>query len=186
MTTAKQARNSHFQRGSAVYECRCCTRRTRSTGNGDNEHVLLCAECYDLASEENSLSDTGDFYASPARILEMIDTVAAKGGKVACWDHLKETALEKLPAATPAPAIGKPQAEVPANDAAATAKLTEMQTFAKTIQSPVNRATFVFLVGFATQFGIEALRAKVATPAFQHDLGANFKFVNAYLQKFGI
>jgi hypothetical protein len=45
-----------------VYACGCCKRLTRQTGRGDNEFTGLCAECYDLAGEENSLSDTGALY----------------------------------------------------------------------------------------------------------------------------
>ena len=84
--------NSHFARGSAVYGCRCCGRVTRSTGRGDNENVQLCAECFDLAGEENSLSDTGEFYASKAEVLRLIEAVAAKGGVASHWDHLKTAA----------------------------------------------------------------------------------------------
>ena len=83
---------SRFARGSAVYTCRCCGRNTRSTGRGDNEHAKLCAECYDLAGEENSLSDTGDFYASKAEVLRLIEAVTAKGGNAACWADLKRQA----------------------------------------------------------------------------------------------
>ena len=79
MTTAKQARNARFQRGSAMYSCRCCDRQTRSTGNGDNEHVRLCAECYDLAGEENHLSDNGTLYASPAEVRRLFTVLKEKG-----------------------------------------------------------------------------------------------------------
>lgn len=85
-----------FAKGSGVYACGCCGRRTRSTGRGDNEIVGNCAECYDLAGEENSLSDTGDFYDSPANVVAMIDTVAASGGNASVWADLKEKALAKL------------------------------------------------------------------------------------------
>jgi hypothetical protein len=87
--------NSQFARGSAVYACRSCGRNTRSTGRGDNEGVRLCAECYDLAGEENCLSDSGDLYQSPAFVLELIEAVASKGGDASPWDELKATALAK-------------------------------------------------------------------------------------------
>lgn len=83
---------SQFARGSAVYRCRCCNRKTRQTGRGDNDMVELCAECYDLAGEENSLSDTGEFYDSPQNILSMIADVEAKGGDASCWDEIKAKA----------------------------------------------------------------------------------------------
>lgn len=81
-----------FARGSAVYACRCCKRNTRATGRGDNEHILLCAECYDLGGEENHLSDNGKFYSSKEEILRLIADVAAKGGNASCWDELKAMA----------------------------------------------------------------------------------------------
>ena len=84
--------NSRFARGSAVYACRCCGRNTRSAGRGDNEHARLCAECFDLAGEENSLSDTGEFYDSIPNVLALIKAVQDKGGNAGVWNHLKEAA----------------------------------------------------------------------------------------------
>lgn len=52
-----QPNPSHFARGSGCYTCRCCGKRTRSTGRGDNEHQLVCAACYDLAGIENEHAD---------------------------------------------------------------------------------------------------------------------------------
>jgi hypothetical protein len=85
---------NRFAKGSAAYNCRACHRLTRSTGRGDNEHVLLCAECFDLGGEENHLSDTGEFYGSKAEVLAMIAYVESKGGDASCWDDLKAAALE--------------------------------------------------------------------------------------------
>ena len=87
-----------FARGSGVYNCRICERATRSTGRGDNEHVQLCAECFDLAGEENSISDTGDFYVHPKHVLEMIEYIASKGGKTAPWDDIKAKAMASITA----------------------------------------------------------------------------------------
>lgn len=86
---------SKFAKGSGAYKCECCGRLTRSTGRGDNENVGNCAECYDLAGEQNSLSDSGSFYESPARILEMIGIIVSKGGDASNWDDIKKIALEK-------------------------------------------------------------------------------------------
>lgn len=88
--------SSHFARGSAVYACRCCGRNTRSTGRGDNELIQLCAECFDLGGEENSLSDSGDLYGDAENVLAMISFVASKGGNVAGWAELKAFAESKL------------------------------------------------------------------------------------------
>lgn len=87
---------NRFIRGQSVYACRCCKRRTRQTGRGDNENVNLCAECFDLAGEENHLSDNGGFYSSPAEVLRLINEVADKGGNAACWDNLRRDAVAHL------------------------------------------------------------------------------------------
>jgi len=48
--------NSKFQRGSGVYECRCCGKRTRETGSGESGSGL-CADCFNDAGLENEHSD---------------------------------------------------------------------------------------------------------------------------------
>lgn len=53
----KEGSNSRFSRGSGCYTCRCCGRKTRATGNNDNEHIRLCVECYDIGGIENGISD---------------------------------------------------------------------------------------------------------------------------------
>ncbi len=94
MATFHQAQRRGFARGSfaQTYTCRCCKRTTRPTGTGDNDGVQLCVECYDLAGEENHLSDYGTFYGSPAEILATIAAVEAKGGDASCWAELKAKA----------------------------------------------------------------------------------------------
>lgn len=57
MTTAKQARHSHFQRGQGAFKCNNCGRSTRDTG--DNGQCHLCPECFELAGYENVLMDGG-------------------------------------------------------------------------------------------------------------------------------
>jgi len=49
--------NRRFQKGSGVYICEMCGKKTRSTGRGDNENLKLCAKCYDEMSEENAIAD---------------------------------------------------------------------------------------------------------------------------------
>jgi hypothetical protein len=58
-TAARKARNSQFQKGQSVYACRVCGRNTRQTGNGDNEHVELCEDCYEMAGLHNRVQDGG-------------------------------------------------------------------------------------------------------------------------------
>ena len=48
--------NNRFQKGSGVYICECCGKKTRETGLGES-HVELCAYCYEVAGWENSFSD---------------------------------------------------------------------------------------------------------------------------------
>lgn len=48
---------NRFERGSGCFTCRCCGRKTRSTGRGDNEHAELCAQCFDAAGSENNHLD---------------------------------------------------------------------------------------------------------------------------------
>lgn len=47
--------NRRFGRG-GLYVCRCCGRRTRETGHGE-ESCELCAPCYELGGLENQHSD---------------------------------------------------------------------------------------------------------------------------------
>jgi hypothetical protein len=70
-------RSDRFQRGGAgVYVCQSCKRNTRSTGRGDNENSQLCAQCYDLAGEVNSLSDDGHLYDVQGSRRAMAELVA--------------------------------------------------------------------------------------------------------------
>lgn len=78
MTTKAQARNARFQRGSAAYICRCCKHNTRSTG-GDGAGVGLCDICYELAGEENCVSDTGELY-DPASVPGLMRTLDESRG----------------------------------------------------------------------------------------------------------
>ena len=61
MTTTRQARNSRFQRGSAVYTCDSCGKRTRETGNSES-YCGMCAKCYDDGGIENGHTDNGHPY----------------------------------------------------------------------------------------------------------------------------
>lgn len=50
--------NNRFRRGSAVYRCRHCGKKTRETGSCESNNGL-CASCYDSAGLENEHFDTG-------------------------------------------------------------------------------------------------------------------------------
>ncbi len=100
------ATTNRFAKGSGVFTCRICDHRTRSTGRGDNENVTLCAECYDLAVEENHFSDHGGaFYSSAEEMLSIIDAIGKRGSKTEPWDELKRNAEKFLSAVAALDAI---------------------------------------------------------------------------------
>jgi hypothetical protein len=70
-------KGNRFERGSGVYKCESCGRGTRSTGHGDNEHLNLCVQCFELAGMENELTDTGSTHAPGIR--EYFAELASKG-----------------------------------------------------------------------------------------------------------
>jgi hypothetical protein len=75
----KRSTSSNFGK-SGTYACRCCQHVTRSTGRGDNENAEMCAICYDLAGESNSISDTGELYGSAGSVRADLDKLAARVG----------------------------------------------------------------------------------------------------------
>lgn len=80
---------SKFHRGSSVFPCSVCGRKTRDTGvqSAGNK---ICPQCFDLAGIENEISDG---YCTQAERQAEIDAyladIAAKGGDVSEWAHLK-------------------------------------------------------------------------------------------------
>ena len=48
---------NRFVKGSGCYNCIGCKKLTRSTGRGDNEYCRLCERCYDIAGDENAVTD---------------------------------------------------------------------------------------------------------------------------------
>jgi hypothetical protein len=76
-------KTNRFERGTGAYKCRCCGRGTRSTGRGDNENVMTCAECYDLAGIENAITDGVEPEDNPGTVKEvnaLWNAIKAKGG----------------------------------------------------------------------------------------------------------
>jgi len=72
--------NSQFKAGSGVYRCRCCGHNTRHTG-GDGSGVQLCDLCYDLAGEENHISDKGGkTYDSAENVTAMLAALDKRNG----------------------------------------------------------------------------------------------------------
>jgi hypothetical protein len=82
-----RTKNSRFARGTGVYTCSSCKRQTRATG-GDNHSVGLCEECYDIAGQENALSDNEGFWTPEevqkceAEIARLKALCIQKGGKL--------------------------------------------------------------------------------------------------------
>jgi len=54
-TTTKNKKNNRFAKGSGVYTCINCGKRTRDTGEG--AEVRMCKKCYQEAEEENARLD---------------------------------------------------------------------------------------------------------------------------------
>jgi hypothetical protein len=71
--------NNRFTTGSGAYTCRMCHHLTRDTG-GDGASVQLCDICYDLCSEDNSLSDTGELSTTAGRIAELLVALDQRNG----------------------------------------------------------------------------------------------------------
>lgn len=140
---------NRFTKGSGMYACRCCKRNTRDTGRGDNEGVQLCADCYDLAGEDNHLSDNGKLYDTPQRVLCMIENVEKLGGDASCWAALRTQAFKELGinAAPAAPASNALTLEQRYKiEAVADSLLKQFNKFGASIQSPANRKFFYDIV----------------------------------------
>lgn len=76
--------NSKFQRGTGVYTCTVCGRRTRETDQ-DAASLKQCAQCYEIGGLENLVADSSDpeeIAKAEARIKVLTAEVEAKGGKL--------------------------------------------------------------------------------------------------------
>lgn len=71
--------NSHFQRGSGVYNCCDCGRRTRNTGVQSNGSEC-CPSCYELAGQENCRLDGCLEEPSYPGVRAWFDESVEKGG----------------------------------------------------------------------------------------------------------
>jgi len=70
---------SRFQKGSGVFKCTCCGRRTRETTSDNSE---VCGPCYELAGYENGVSDCGVGHIADylAGAVQEYKTITSKGG----------------------------------------------------------------------------------------------------------
>lgn len=102
--------HSHFRRGSAVYTCVSCTRRTRHTGV-QSLGSELCPECHELAGIYNAYQDGQDVVALYAdAIREYTSAILEKGGKLdgdaqTLLDLIAQATVAKILQPTPAPVL---------------------------------------------------------------------------------
>lgn len=157
-TTAKQARNSQFKKGSAVYECRVCGHRTRDTG-GDGADVRLCSICWDLSGEENSLSDTGAFYGSTAEVTSLMVALNQQCKKGETAASLYPTIADKLRGVAPV-------AAVPAADALT----ADTQVFKLLVTANPKRAGSAAHARFQGYFGAKTVGAALAAGVTRKDI----------------
>ncbi|MFD0669742.1 hypothetical protein ACT80S_18630 [Ramlibacter sp. MAHUQ-53] len=110
-TTTRTA--NRFALGSGVFTCRSCDRKTRDTG-GDNTDIRLCDECYELSSQENSLSDSRKLYGNPQGVKATMDDLDAKIGAGRARQLFPEVAEAVDAALAPAKTAEAPAQVVPA------------------------------------------------------------------------
>lgn len=167
-TTAKQARNSQFKKGSAVYECRVCGKFTRDTG-GDNGDAQLCALCYDLAGEENSLSDTGEFYGSTAEVTRLMVALNQQCKKGETAASLFPTIADKLRGAKPAqpgPALDHALALTVVGEP----ETADTQAFKLLVTANPKRAGSAAHARFQGYFGAKTVGAALAAGVTRKDI----------------
>ena len=167
--TAKQARNSQFKKGSAVYACRSCGHSTRDTG-GDNGDVQLCTLCYDLSGEENSLSDTGEFFGSTQQVTATMVALNQQCKKGVTAASLFPTIADKLRGATPVAAVTMPTALaalVLGSDEALTA---DTQVFKLLVAVNPKRAGSAAHARFQGYFGAKTVGAALAAGVTRKDI----------------
>lgn len=91
-------RTTTFTKGSGVYECRVCHRRTRDDGHGDSVNVRLCTQCYALAGIENMISDGEAKAQDGQEALALIADLESKGVRGSVWHELRTKAASMIEA----------------------------------------------------------------------------------------
>lgn len=79
--------NNRFAKNSGCYKCQCCGRKTRSTGNLDNELAKVCEQCYELGGLENRVLDCDyetkeELEKINEQINKLQEVIVSKGGKL--------------------------------------------------------------------------------------------------------
>lgn len=102
-----------FTKGSGVYACRSCERKTRDDGNGDSVGTGLCTQCFELAGIQNAMQDGETLTeADRSTIAAHTATIAERGGKDV-WTAVFADALaatQPAPAPEPAAVVKTPKA----------------------------------------------------------------------------
>lgn len=105
-----------FKAGSGCYVCKCCKHNTRDTG-GDGSGVGCCDLCFELAGEENSISDTGATYGDSLEVIGMLATLDTRNGPGTAKRCFPEV-CEAVGYGAPIKATGKPAVGIVADYAA--------------------------------------------------------------------
>lgn len=79
---------AHFlKRAGGVFSCGNCGRRTRSTGE-DNENSRTCIQCWEMAGIENAVSDGCETPSMRAEHEYLRQECLAKGGDASALEPL--------------------------------------------------------------------------------------------------
>jgi hypothetical protein len=85
--------SSRFKKGSGVYVCSCCKHTTRDTG-GDGAGVGCCDICFELAGEENHISDSGgSLYGTKEQVRAMLAALDKRNGNSSAQTHFPEVCV---------------------------------------------------------------------------------------------
>ena len=77
-----RTRYNRFARGSGVYKCEDCGRRTRKTPATAGHDGMLCEDCYELAGIYNVHQDGGDLTPYHGEVLSRCKRIEERGGTV--------------------------------------------------------------------------------------------------------
>ncbi len=90
-----------FVRGSSVYSCCVCARRTRATSGEHSETARgrghgICEECYELAGIENEISDGYKTLEERMPVIkDYLALIEKKGGDISEWKQTFEIGLPR-------------------------------------------------------------------------------------------
>jgi hypothetical protein len=116
-TVAPVKKHSGFEKGTGCYECGVCGKKTRSTGNGDNENAKLCVECWEKAGDENAVMDglmtQADFNARYGVNENFLNEGKPEAADETTTHDVEPVAPDATPETLPATPVPTPAAELP-------------------------------------------------------------------------